>query len=323
MPPRRPRSTRRKCDAVLQPSNPSDSGYSSAEEVFESSPNIRKRCFPSFDGSGTDGNIPLKLLENEAQETLAVQQKGISTVVPRTPERRRSKQKPTIVSPFIYPQSPKRLPLQDRRMDLNRKLDRYVPKRDFVSPSSERYRTTKQSQDLTREERLKRNKCASADPFVLKRRVLDPDPRFPFRVDDNSQDRGVALGQLPQNRAGERQASMGAMWSVGGIAPSTVAVDDGQGHLVRRGTNARVFSTPFQEGIISTSVEKEKHEGRIASALKLDQVRKVLEFAQSQQIPPSPGHHTCRTEFSQTHWNGHQWANKEEWSGMFKMLGSA
>jgi hypothetical protein len=130
----------------------------------------------------------------------------------------------------------------------------------------------------------------------------------------------VALGQLLQNRGGERQVSMGAMWSVGGVAPSTIAVDDGQGHLVRRGTNARLFPTPFQEGLVSTSVEKEKHEGRIASALKIDQVRKILEFAQNQQIPRSPRYHTRQTEFSQTSWNGYQWANQEEWSGMHDML---
>lgn len=131
---------------------------------------------------------------------------------------------------------------------------------------------------------------------------------------------GVALGQLPQNRGGERQVSMGAMWSVGGVAPSTIAVDDGQGHLVRRGTNARLFPTPFQESLISTSVEKEKHEGRIATALKIDQVRKILEFAENQQIPRGPRCHTRQTGFTQTSWNGYQWANKEEWSGMLGML---
>lgn len=134
---------------------------------------------------------------------------------------------------------------------------------------------------------------------------------------------GVALGQLLQNRGGERQVSMGAMWSVGGVAPSTIAVDDGQGHLVRRGTNARLFPTPYQEGLVSTSVEKEKHEGRIASALKIDQVRKILEFAESQHIPQSLRYHHPQAEFGQTRWNGYQWANKEEWSSMFNIMSFA
>ncbi|KAF9773635.1 hypothetical protein IL306_008529 [Fusarium sp. DS 682] len=107
---------------------------------------------------------------------------------------------------------------------------------------------------------------------------------------------------------------MGTMWSVGGLAPNAIATDDGQGHLVRRGTNARVFPTSFQESLVSTSVEKEKHEGRIASALNIDQVRKILEFAQGQQIPRSPRQHGLHMDPNHTSWNGYQWANKEEWS---------
>lgn len=191
LPPRRPRSTRRKCDAVLQPTSPSDSGYSSAEDVFEYSPSIRKRCFLSFDGSGPDGTPLLKLPESDSEPIPpTAKQKEVQAVISRTPERYHPKPRSNVVSPFVCSQNPSRLPLQDKRIDHNRKLDRYIPRRDFVSPSSERYRTAKPSQDLSREERLKRNKSASTDPFVLKRRVLDPDPRFPFRVDDTIQDRG-------------------------------------------------------------------------------------------------------------------------------------
>jgi hypothetical protein len=113
---------------------------------------------------------------------------------------------------------------------------------------------------------------------------------------------------------------MGAVWSVGGLAPNAIATDDGQGHLVRRGTNARVFPTLFQESLVSTSVEKEKHEGRIASALNIDQVRKILEFARAQQIPQSLKQHGLHTDFSHTSWNGYQWVNKEEWSSKLNVL---
>ncbi|KAF5027213.1 hypothetical protein F66182_701 [Fusarium sp. NRRL 66182] len=288
LPPRRPWPTRRKRDAELQPSSPSDSGYGSGEDTRETSPNLRPRCFPSFDGSGSSDDPSSQSLGNEERTLLVAGKQESYVEPPKTPDR------------------------CCRRKNIE-KLDRYVPKRDHASPLSKRYRTTKQSQDLSIEERLKRNKSASADPFVLRRRVLDPDPRFPFRVDNSDLDRGVALGQLPQNRGAERQVSMGAMWSVGGLAPSAIAVDDGQGHLLQRGTNARVFSTPFQESLISTSVEKEKHEGRIASALNIDQVRKILEFVQGRQIPQNPSISNF-TECSQTSWNGYQWTNKEQWS---------
>ncbi|KAF5252769.1 hypothetical protein FANTH_2294 [Fusarium anthophilum] len=287
-------------------------GYGSADEVFELCPNLRKRCFPSFDGSGPD-EIPIKSLENQEQKPPASSKTRLAAKPPKTPERRHPKGKADVISPFLYSKSSKRFPLQDKRIDPNiQHLDRYVPRRDPISPSSERYRTTKQSQDLSRDERLRRDKSASADPFVLKRRVMDPDPRFPFRVDDSYLDR--ALGQLPQNRGGDRQVSMGAMWSVGGLAPNAIATDDGQGHLVRRGTNARVFPTLFQESLVSTSVEKEKHEGRIASALNIDQVRKILEFARAQQIPRSLKQHGLHADFGHTSWNGCQWENKEQWS---------
>ncbi|RGP63439.1 hypothetical protein FLONG3_9886 [Fusarium longipes] len=318
LPPRRPRSIQRKRDGVLQPPSPSDSGYGSVEEVFEYSHNTRKRCFPSFDGSSPDETPVLNIIEDEEEIHSMTERKEFQPAIPTTPDRHHDKQNLSLVSPFICPQSPKRLPLQDKRIDHNRSLDRYVPRRDFVSPSSERYRTTKQSHELSRDERLKRNKSASTDPFVFRRRAPDPDPRFPFRVDDTSQDRGVALGQLLQNRGGERQVSFGAIWSVGGVAPSTLAVDDGQGHLIRRGTNARLFSTPLQEGFVSTSIEKEKHEGRIASALKIDQVQKILQFAQNQQIPRSPRYRTLQIEFGQTSWNGYQWVIKEERSAPVK-----
>jgi hypothetical protein len=197
-PPRRPRLLPRLggADLSCQSISPPDSGYGSADEIFELSPNLRKRCFPSFDGSGPD-ETPIKSLENQEQKPPVLSKTRVVAEPPKTPERRHAKGKAEVISPFLYSKSPRRLPLQDKRIDPNiQHLDRYVPRRDPISPSSERYRTTKQSQDLSRDERLKRDKSASADPFVLKRRVMDPDPRFPFRVDDSHLDRGLAANLL-------------------------------------------------------------------------------------------------------------------------------
>jgi hypothetical protein len=197
-PPRRPQSSRRKCSVDLRTPSPLDSGYFSTEETCECPQNHRKRCFPSFDGPSLDEFPASKFLENELQIlTPIVKREEGSAELSKTPETRRPRERAEVVSPFIYSRSSGRLPLKDKRVDANRrKLDRYVPKRDPISPSSERYRTTKQSQDLSRDERLKRDKTASADPFVLKRHVLDPDPRFPFRVDDSNLDRGLTAGAL-------------------------------------------------------------------------------------------------------------------------------
>lgn len=197
-PPRRPQSSRRKCSVDLRTPSPLDSDYFSTDDTCECPQNHRKRCFPSFDGSSLDEFPASKFLENELQiSTPIVKREEGSVELPKTPETRRLRERAEVVSPFIYCRSSGRLPLKDKRVDANRrKLDRYVPKRDPISPSSERYRTTKQSQDLSRDERLKRDKSASADPFVLKRHVLDPDPRFPFRVDDSNLDRGLAAEAL-------------------------------------------------------------------------------------------------------------------------------
>ncbi|UPL00550.1 hypothetical protein LCI18_011484 [Fusarium solani-melongenae] len=231
-------------------------------------------------------------LEDGEPRTPVSKQRQSYFPTPKTPQRARPGENLDGISPFIYAKDASSLPLQDKRFDPNRrKLDRYVPKRDHASPVAERFRTKKESRDLSTEERLTRNKQASADPFALRRRALTPDQRFPFRVDESVINR------------------------VGGLVPSTIAVDDGQGHLLQRGTNARIFATPFQESLVNTSVEKEKHEGRVASALDLDRIRKVLDFCQSRPIPRSPiVGRALDLEEGRTIWDGCKWSNKEQFN---------
>ncbi|KAM5380406.1 hypothetical protein ACJZ2D_003508 [Fusarium nematophilum] len=304
----------RQCpDAVPQPPSPSDSTYGSAEDSPGPSPILRPKRLYSLDGADPCGVPAATTLDEEEPKTPPSKQQRNNLESLRTPERASLGENIDHISPFLYTRSPISLPLQDRRLDSNkRRLDRYVPKRDHAYLPSERYRTAKDCQDLSVEERLTRNKDSSVDPFVVRRRALTPDQRFPFRVDETDQNRGTALSLLPQNRGGERQVSVGAVWSVGGLVPSTIAVDDGQGHLLHRGTNARFFPTPFQEGLINTSVENEKHEGRIASALDLDRIRKILNFNHAEHIPRSlPAFAPWSRDDGQTTWDGCQWINRE------------
>ncbi|KAJ3528600.1 hypothetical protein NM208_g10128 [Fusarium decemcellulare] len=313
-PARRPRAHRPNFDTIVEPPSPSDSGYGSGENSPQSSPALKPKRFRAIiDSSGLfDGPADSVSEEDEPKTPAPTLQHGYIKL-PKTSERTRSGENFSNVSPFIYRKNARCLPLQDKRFDPNRRgLDRYVPKRDHVSPPSERYRAKKESRDLTTDERLTRCKNASLDPFVLRRRALTPDGRFPFRVDERVLNRDTALSQLPQNRGGERQASMGAIWSVGGLVHDTIATDDGQGRLLQRGTNARIFPTPFQESLINTSVEKEKHEGRIAFALDLDRVRKVLDFCHSREIPRNPSlKRILAMEEGRTTWDGCQWVNKD------------
>ena len=61
-------------------------------------------------------------------------------------------------------------------------------------------------------------------------------------------------------------------------ARSGSATDDGRGHLIRRGTNARLFTMTSLVGRSSAQDDLENYHGRIASALNIDRVRKVLNF---------------------------------------------
>ena len=96
------------------------------------------------------------------------------------------------------------------------------------------------------------------------------------------------LGTLPQNQAerserlvessGERQASRGTIWTVGGIAPNSRGVDDGHGHWLRSGTNARIFPATFSTTSSRADYDTERYHGRIATALGIDRARRIFEF---------------------------------------------
>ena len=86
------------------------------------------------------------------------------------------------------------------------------------------------------------------------------------------------LGNHPIATGDGRQVSQGAVWAVGGLAPVPGTTDDGHGHLVRSGTTARVFSTSFSISKPNVEEDLEKYQGRVASALDIDRVRKVLDF---------------------------------------------
>ncbi|KAJ4322925.1 hypothetical protein N0V84_004578 [Fusarium piperis] len=184
--PRRSRAYGQSYDTPPKPHSPADSGYASRENSPGSSTPRKSTCFLNFDGSGSWEAAADSRLEDGEPRTPVSKQGQSYFPTPKTPLRARPGENLDGISPFIYAKDASSLPLQDKRFDSNRrKLDRYVPKRDHASPVAERYRTKKESQDLSTEERLTRNKRASADPFALRRRALTPDQRFPFRVDES------------------------------------------------------------------------------------------------------------------------------------------
>ncbi|RWA07104.1 hypothetical protein EKO27_g7996 [Xylaria grammica] len=182
--------------------------------------------------------------------------------------------------------------------------DRFVP---FHVVAPHRFRANKQPHELTPEERLMRTENGGADPFCFtpKRSVPTSDRRI-SRSDCADHFQGTVLGLYPL----DRQVSHGAVWSVGGIAPNGVAVDGGRGRLVSSGTNARLYTTSFSNLKPKSEEDQEKHEGRLALALKIDRAQRVLDFDGFSTFP----RHKRRTTrpslpSAKTTWTGTEWAN--------------
>ena len=105
------------------------------------------------------------------------------------------------------------------------------------------------------------------------------------------------------------QISVGTVWRVGGVAPVGAGVSNGRGGLIGSGTNAPLYTTSFSATRPKAQQQLEKHEGRLAEALNLDRVSRVLEFRDLSSSPPkplTPKGKLAELE-SKTAWNGTEW----------------
>lgn len=117
----------------------------------------------------------------------------------------------------------------------------------------------------------------------------------------------LSFRQDPPNAAGERQVSFGTIWAVGGVAPLTAGVSDGRGGMLGSGTNAPLYNTSFCAAKPKEQQEMEILENRLAQALDLDRVSRVLEFRESQR-PSPPSRTQSQTAAEQkTAWIGSEW----------------
>ncbi|KAI0099115.1 WD40-repeat-containing domain protein [Nemania sp. FL0031] len=181
--------------------------------------------------------------------------------------------------------------------------DRFVP---FHVEASDRFRANKQPHELSPSERLLRTEDAGPDAFCFTpKRLVPTSPRRLSRSDCIDRRQGTVLGLAPL----DRQVSHGAVWSVGGTAPSGVAVDGGRGRLVSSGTNARLYTTSFSNLKPKSEEDQEKHEGRLALALKMDRVRRVLDFDGFSTFPRCKRKSRPPLRSAKTTWTGTEWAN--------------
>ncbi|KAI1371726.1 WD40 repeat-like protein [Hypoxylon crocopeplum] len=179
--------------------------------------------------------------------------------------------------------------------------DRFVP---FRVPLQDRFRATKQVHELSPSERLYRTDEAASDVFCFSpRRSTPSSARQASRSDGNERRVGTVLGL----HSLERQVSNGAIWSVGGLAPG--GVDDGRGRRVSSGTNARLYATSFSNTQPKSEEDQEKHEGRLALALKIDRVQRVLDFDRYSTFPRCKPKDRSSLREAKTTWTGSEWCN--------------
>ena len=97
------------------------------------------------------------------------------------------------------------------------------------------------------------------------------------------------------------------------MAPGGSGVDAGRGQLISPGTNARLHTTTFSPHRPRSEEEQEQHEGRLALALKMDRVQRVLDFDGFATFPRynADSFLRSRMDFSRTTWNGTEWSNDD------------
>ncbi|KAF4125946.1 WD domain-containing protein [Geosmithia morbida] len=121
----------------------------------------------------------------------------------------------------------------------------------------------------------------------------------------------TASGATSRARARDRQVSRGTVWTVGGLVTGQEVLDDGQGHPIQRGTHSQIFTSSFFNAGADSQNEISNYHGRVASALEMDCVRKILEFRRRTSISRSDeiyqfSHHQSP---SKTTWDGSKWVN--------------
>jgi hypothetical protein len=109
----------------------------------------------------------------------------------------------------------------------------------------------------------------------------------------------------------ERHVSHGSIWSVGGLAPSGTAVNNGRGHLVQARTNARMFRTNYSTAKLKVNEELKKHRDRLATALDFNQTRRTFDFHSNAKPLKTQQNMLKESDRSprKTYWDGAEWKN--------------
>lgn len=224
-----------------------------------------------------------------------------------------------------------------------RQPDRFIPVRDWLTRSSEKFHMTKPTEQMSTTERLLRHERETPDAFFVRpcrNRSLAFAPRsigVPETYGIVREGFGTALLQITQSEESlddttDGHSSDGSVGAVGGAAPEikdvAIAVDDGRGNFTLRGTNIRFFSADYLHPDTSAEEEAERHQGRMAAAFEVDRAMRVLDF----DVAGPPCKTTKkkaprwdRISPQKSFWDGTQWDNhaKHSSTSRFSALGDA
>ncbi|KAI9855050.1 MAG: hypothetical protein M1824_006424 [Vezdaea acicularis] len=247
------------------------------------------------------------------------------------------------VSPFtIYkdaPLSPSKLRGRafSKRPRVSSSLDRFIPKRRSPNSSIGTFQVSTPVDELTSSERITRNRDSGPDPFGPTPRNVSREREQAY-ISGMTRPRSPVLTRRPQvlstgatatgvlgirNNSADlnRQASVGAVWNVGGAinAGPPAGISNGQGGMLNSGTNAPMYNARFLEG--KTSLEDlQKHEQRLAVAFEFDQTNKVLNFRSNQQAEssmngrkwvPIKGAGLHKRTYEPTVWRDSEWMKED------------
>ncbi|KAK4455083.1 WD40-repeat-containing domain protein [Podospora aff. communis PSN243] len=309
--------------------SPSDSGYGSGSGSPPSPKERPDGLWMLGDGNQSDFDDPFAT-KGEHDDMVVEFWDGPETKTkqaskPVTFPVRLARPRPKIPSSFLSG-ADIRLPRRSSNLGIVRHTtrrqnfpDRFIPSRSDSANAVDKYRMGKDSHELTPSEKLLRHDGASEDAFCYRRRIVTPLAAV-YRSHSLSESSpsgnrvGSVLGPLDQNSdrdSGSRQVSRGNVWTVGGVAPSAAAVNNGRGQFLQSGTNARLFRTTFPTARSKAKEDLEKHKARLAEALGVDRTQRILEM----HIPRHRSE-DARAKLrskkwdGRTKWDGTRWANE-------------
>lgn len=175
--------------------------------------------------------------------------------------------------------------------------DRFIPVRRSPTAAMKNFHMNNPLDKLSSTEKLLHQRSASPDPFgpppqnrtgqIERMATVRLSPRCIQGLRSLGPGGSGMLGLRQTDSNTIRQPSVGAVWNVGGgsaaVEGPTAGVSNGPGGLLSSGSNAPMYISRFLDGI-SSDQELEKHEGRLALALDVDQAGRILESSSPSDV---------------------------------------